>query len=510
MKICLIRPPRFMVDGAITMRPAAPLGLALVAASLREAGHEVMVVDGVAEAPDQLNRIEADYMTNGLSVNQIIARVPHDADVIGFSCMFSMNWIQDRKLIDAVGDHFPQTLIIAGGEHITAAPEISLRQTRHLHVCVLGEGEETVVDLVNAWEQKRDFSTVPGIVYKKPDGALCRTGKRTRIRQIEDIPWPAWDLFPLETYHEKKMVFGVVKNRSLPLLASRGCPYSCTFCSSPQMWGTRYYIRSPQNVADEIEYFHYKYRIDNFDFFDLTAILKKEWVVEFAKEILKRKLNITWQLPAGTRSEAIDRECARYLYLSGCRHLSYAPESGSKRILKLIKKKVNLENMLQSMKYANKEKLHLRLNMIFGFPDDTHLDIWKTMWFLVRCSWVGAHEIGPSAFQPYPGSALFNRLEQEGKINMNDDRYFYEMVRTDEFFGNTFYNDHISVRWLQFYQVLGIVVFYGSNYLFRPARFFRLVKGIVTKQYNSKLEVSLAELLTRSRSGVKRVQTASN
>lgn len=509
MKICLIRPPRFMVLSAIALRPAAPLGLAFIAGSLRTAGHEVYLIDGIGDAPDQIVQLNESYVLNGLSHEQIVERILPDTDAIGFSCMFSMNWIQDRALIDKVGQRYPDTLLFAGGEHINAAAEFSLKQARHLDICVLGEGEETAVEVIKAFETDQDYSVVSGIAYRNSDGNLAVNTKRTRIREIENIPQPAWDLFPLESYHENKMVFGVVKSRTLPLLASRGCPYTCTFCSSPGMWGTKYSIRSPKHVADEIEYFHTKYGIDNFDFFDLTAVIKKGWVIEFSQEILGRGLNITWQLPAGTRSEAIDAECAKHLYISGCRHISYAPESGSNEILRKIKKKISLDKMLTSMRYAYQEKLHIKLNMIFGFPDETHKDVWLTMWFLVKCSWIGVHEIGPSSFQPYPGSELFDRLVKEGKLNMEDDNYFYEMVKTDDFFQNSFYNDHMSIRWLQFYQVLAIIIFYASNFLFRPIRFFELVKGLVTKNYNSKLEMAIGELLSRGKFRYKQFQNAS-
>lgn len=481
------------------MNPAPPLGLAFIASSLREAGHQVFIIDSIGEAPNQINPLHENYVSNGLTHEEIVSRIPPSTDVIGLSCMFSMNWIEDRKLIDYLGNHFPNRLIVAGGEHITAVPEFSLRQAKHLTVCVTGEGEETIVSLIDAYQEGSDLSSVNGIVYKANDGQIIRTAKRNRIKAIEQIPYPAWDLLPVESYQENNMVYGVTQERSLPLLASRGCPYACTFCSNPVMWGKKYNIRTPKQVADEIELFHNKYNIRNFDFFDLTAVLKKDWVVEFATEIMNRNLKITWQLPAGTRSEAIDRECAKHLYLSGCRYLSYAPESGSPEILRLIKKKVNLDKMLESMRYAYEEKLQIKLNMIFGLPDEKHIDVWQTFWFLIRCSWIGVHEMGPSSFQPYPGSALFDRLEKEGKIDMNDDRYFYEMVRSDDFFQNSFYNNSMSIRWMQFYQVLGIIIFYSSNFLFRPLRFFRFIKGIVTQNYNSKLEAAIVDLFSKNR-----------
>jgi anaerobic magnesium-protoporphyrin IX monomethyl ester cyclase len=507
MKICLIRPSRFMVLSAVTMNPAPPLGLAFIAAALREAGHEVYLIDSIGEAPSQVNVLFENYISNGLTCEEIASRIKVGTDIIGVSSMFSMNWMEDRKLIDYLGERFPDAVLIAGGEHITAAPEFSLKQAKHLQVCVLGEGEETIVDLIRAYESDTDLARVNGIIFKTTDGSIFQTEKRNRIKTIDKIPYPAWDLLPVESYQENNMVYGVTQERSLPLLASRGCPYACTFCSNPVMWGKKYTIRTPQQVADEIEFFHQKYNINNFDFFDLTAVLKKDWVVEFATEILKRGLKITWQLPAGTRSEAIDRECARHLYLSGCRYLSYAPESGSLEILKLIKKKVNLDRMLESMRYAYEEKLHLKLNMIFGLPDERHTDVWQTFWFLIKCSWIGVHEIGPSSFQPYPGSALFDRLVNEGKINMNDDKYFFEMVKSDDFFQNSFYNDNMSIRWMQFYQVLGIIIFYASNFLFRPIRFVRLLKGVITRDYNSKLESAIVDLFSKNRLRPKQLQS---
>ncbi|MBL7800015.1 MAG: cobalamin-dependent protein [Chitinophagales bacterium] len=508
MKICLIRPSRFMVLSAITMNPAPPLGLAFVAAVLRAEGHQVKVIDSIAEAPNQINPLVDKYVSNGLSMAEIAALIPEDTDVIGVSCMFSMNWIVDRALIDFLGEKFPKAVLIAGGEHITAAPDFSLQQAKNLQVSVLGEAEETIVELIKAFEFKTALSNVKGIVFKDDQGKCIHTEKRNRIKTLDEIPYPAWDLLPVEAYQENNMVYGVTKERSLPILASRGCPYTCTFCSNPVMWGKKYTIRTPQQVATEIEFLYTQFQIKNFDFFDLTAILKKDWVVEFSSEIIKRGINITWQLPAGTRSEAIDRECAKALYLSGCRYLSYAPESGSPEILRIIKKKIKLSRMLESMRFAYEEKLHIKLNMIFGLPDERHIDIWKTYWFLIQCSWIGVHEIGPSSFQPYPGSALFNRLVNEGKINMETDQYFFEMVKSDNFFQNSFYNDNMSIRWMQFYQILGIVIFYVSNFLFRPSRFFKLLRGVITRDYNSKLEAALVALFTRNRFNAKTLKPA--
>ena len=156
------------------------------------------------------------------------------------------------------------------------------------------------------------------------------------------------------------MGLGVDRGRSMPMLATRGCPYQCTFCSSPLMWTTRWTARAPLEVVREMQHYIEKYHVDNFDFYDLTAIVHKSWILEFCELLLERGLKITYQLPSGTRSEAIDGEVAKLLFRSGCRNMTYAPESGSPRVLTFIKKRVKVSNMLDSMRACVREKLNIK------------------------------------------------------------------------------------------------------------------------------------------------------
>ncbi|MBL7800014.1 MAG: radical SAM protein [Chitinophagales bacterium] len=480
------------------MKSSQPLGLAYIAGSIKAAGHAVTVIDTIAESPEQINAFNNDLVTIGLSIQEIVARIPKDTDVIGFSCMFSMNWMSDRMLIDAVGEAFPGVVLIAGGEHITATAEFSLSKSKHLDVCVLGEGEETIVELLKAIDEKQSLREVAGIVFKE-NGENVTTTPRKRVAAIDAIPWPEWSLFPMDKYYEHSMVYGVDRGKSVPIMATRGCPFSCTFCSSPDMWGTTYAMRNIEDVVDEIQYMQRQYQIVNFDFFDLTAIVDKKWIIRFCETILERNIKMTWQIPAGTRSEAITEQVTKLLYESGCRNITYAPESGSPEILRLIKKRVILRNMLRSMRFANAEGMNIKINMIMGFPEEHHKHIWETLKFLIQASWIGVHDMAPSIFQPYPGSALFRKLIEDKKINMESDEYFYELIYVDSFLYNKFYNDHIHPFWLKFYQLFAYLVFYGSNYLFRPIRFFVTVKNIYTQQYESRSEMALGDLFKRLR-----------
>ena len=239
-------------------------------------------------------------MAIGLRSEEIVERIEGDPDLIGISCMFSQDWPEVRRLIQMVRRRFPTVPIVAGGEHITATSEFTLRSTPEVDVCVIGEGEETIVELANAVSSGASFDEIRGLVLRAEGGGVRSTGARARIRKLDDIPWPAWDLVPLENYLGNGLGYGVDRGRSMPMLATRGCPYQCTFCSNPEMWTTRWYAREPGLVLDEIQAYQERYGATNFDFYDLTAIVKRSWIIEFTELILARKMKFTWQLPSGT------------------------------------------------------------------------------------------------------------------------------------------------------------------------------------------------------------------
>ena len=495
MKVCLIRPPRVLKLMALSQKPAAPFGLAYLAGTLHKAGHEIKVIDGAGEAPDQYHKFIDDFLINGISADAILERIPADVELIGYSCMFTGNWLFDRILIDKIGAAFPNAMLIAGGEHVTAVPEFCLGEAEHLDVCVRGEGEETILDIIEVVKGNKSFAEVEGIVYRHTN-EFIRTGKRARIRKLDEIAEPAWDYFPIDNYQLVNSANGVFRTRTLPILASRGCPYECTFCSSPQMWGTKYSLRTPVLVVDEMEKYMKLYGVQNFDFFDLTAIVKKDWIIEFASIIIDRKLNISWQIPGGTRAEVIDEEVAAYLYNSGCTNITYAPESGSQHILDLIKKRVRLPAMIKSIKASRKNNLSIKLNMIIGFPDETHLDIWKTIWFLIKCAWIGVDDMFPANFTPYPGSELFSRLIREDRISLNDD-YFKMIVISYTYSHPKRFSDHVGINALRFYTIFQLLIFYSCSFLFRPGKVFRMVRNLVTRKYETRSEILIAELFKK-------------
>jgi len=296
--IQLIHPPVYLNVHAMTaLRPSMPLGLAYIAAALRGAGHRVALLDAVGEAPDKVTEHRHLHRL-GMTPEEIVERLDPEADAFGVTNMWSFSWPLVREILHAMKARFPTKPIVCGGEHFTGLPELSL-ETAPIDYIITGEGEDAAVALFHALESGTPVDEVPGVVYLR-EGEVVRTGKAQRKRDLDELPWPAWDLVDVEAYNEHDLVNGVKAGKTIPILATRGCPYQCTYCSSPTMWTTRYVTRDPQDVANEIERYYNEIGARNFPFQDLTAIVKRDWIIAFCNALLEKGLSdLTGSSPAG-------------------------------------------------------------------------------------------------------------------------------------------------------------------------------------------------------------------
>ena len=501
-KVGLVRPPMLVPRLAITAPTCPPVGLAYLAGGLVAHGHEVTAVDAVGEAPDQFLDCGDDrFWSHGLAASEVVERLPADVEVIGVSCMFSHEWPLCRDLLEHLRARFPEALLVVGGEHATALPEAVLAEGSVVDVVVAGEGERALCSVVANRHDQDAMVQIPGVLVAPRSGATApSTTPVAPVRElaVDDLARPAWDRFPIDTYLDRGLGFGVHRGRSMPIVATRGCPYQCTFCSSPRMWTTRWVARSPAEVLDEIETYLRTYRATNIDFYDLTAIVRRSWIVEFCELILERGLIFTWQLPSGTRSEAIDGEVAELLGRAGCRNMSYAPESGSSAVLERIKKKVDLDRMKRSMRAAVRAKINCKANIILGLPGETHREALETLRFCASVALLGLHDLSITPFSPYPGTELFDQLRAEGQIPELDDDYFFSLAAYSDLTTTVSFSEHISDRALGRYRLAGIGIFYGVSYLCRPWRVVAVVRHVFwSDTQESRLEMSLRDHLHR-------------
>ncbi len=500
----ILRPPAIFSASSYSTPLAVPLGPAYLAGMLEAAGYDAEVIDGIGEGIfDIRTSRDGSLKYQGLTTEQIVRRVGPETRLLGVSLMFSQGWPQYREIIEAVKRAYPDIVIVLGGEHPSAMAEYVLRDCPDVDYVITGEGELALLEL--AWRHfgDLDMSDLPGLAYLGADGSFVRNGPGRRIADFANLPRPAWHLCEIDNFFKGSWTHGIPYGRNMLILATRGCPYQCTFCSNPFMWSTRYMMRPPADVVDEIEWLISTYGANSIDFEDLTAIVKKDWTIEFCNELKRRNLRIIWQLPSGTRSEALDSETLQALYDTGCRLLTYAPESGSENSLEVIKKKVKLDRLTKSLRQA----LHIghtgKINLIIGFPHETRRDCWKTIFYGVKVALLGAHDCLISVFTPYPGSELFDELRKDGTIPVLNDSYFNDLLLQFDVTVNKSYCRNVSGRELAYYRIIGMSLFYLISFIRSPRRGLRIFGALFKRGFQPRtvLEQRLMDMAARWRVG---------
>ena len=285
------------------------------------------------------------------------------------------------------------------------------------------------------------------------------------------------------------------------MIASRGCPYECTFCSNPLMYGRSYYVRDVDDLIKQIKYYIKRYNITGLQFYDLTAILKKKWVVDFSKALIENNINLQWSLPTGTRSEALDLEVIKALARAKLTYLVYAPESGHEETLKRIKKKIKIPAVEQSVKYAVSQGIVTRTNLIIGFPGETRMQLYRTLWQQLKFSFMGVEESSTFVFNGYPGTELFDQLLKEGKITLND-QFFVSLGWMSHYNVSpnyVSYNENMGRYELYFYRIFGMLLTYTIPYIMRPKRILRTIKSLFREDSATVAEQRLKDHLRKSR-----------
>ena len=500
MRIQLIHPPVYLNIHAMTaLRPSLPLGLAYIGAVLRDAGHEVSLLDAVALGPERITRDQHLHRL-GLTPEEIVEQLDPEADAFGLTNMWSFSWPLVRDLIQRLKERFPDKPLVCGGEHFTGLPEHSL-ENAPIDYIVTGEGEDSAVRLFEALEKGLPVDEIPGLVFLE-EGQVVRTGPQVRKRAVDEIPWPAWDLVDIEVYNKHNLVNGVNAGKTLPILATRGCPYSCTYCASPNMWTTRYFTRDPENVADEILYYRREHGIINFPFQDLTAIVKKDWIISFCNALLARELtDITWQFPSGTRCEVIDEQVAELLFRTNGRSLAYAPESGSERTRNLIKKRMKTESLYDAVKASVRNKLNITCFFVLGFPHDEKVDLKETARMVRKLALMGVDDIAIGFFFPIPNTELYRQLVESGRIEHNSDEFLMTPIFANEAKLTTPHNycEALTARQLTFWKYRLLANFYGLSFLVRPWKLFSVITNSLRGKETRKLETYLNEKLRRKK-----------
>lgn len=326
--------------------------------------------------------------------------------VVGITA-FTMEIDSALKCCKIVKEIDSNIKIVIGGPHVSNFTEAVLCD-KNVDFIFLGEAEIGFYELVKELMHKNEFSKVHNLGYKENNKLKFNEVKF--FDNLDELPMPDYELIKFNEY--PKMYF-MKKFPSGPIITSRGCPFSCTFCSAGKMSGKKFRARSPKKIIEEIKYLKEKYNIKEFQIWDDNFTMNKERAMEFCNLLIKENINLEWWCPNGLRIETLDEELLKKMKESGCYSMAVGIESGSEKIQKDMKKFLNLDKAREIVKLADKIGIRTQGFFIIGYPTETREDILKTIKIakelpLDRASF--------SLFQPLVGSEIYECLKKEGKL----------------------------------------------------------------------------------------------
>lgn len=467
-KIAIIRTPFvFPVSHYSSITAVPDIGTAYICGSLQEYGHDAFIIDAPGENIKKRTRIkDTELAFGGLSADEIIERIPEDTDIIGLQSMHSNRWIYDGFIVKKILKKFPNKKIILGGENVTATYEKILKQIPEVAACVIGEGEETAIELIDKLVKGESVNNVQGIAFVNESGQICMTGRRGRRTEINKIPRPSWTNVPIKNYLDNFCGVNSLSRRSITMIATRGCPYSCTFCTVPNMWESKWYPRDAADVVDEIKTYIRDFGVNHIDFVDLTIVINKKWMHKFCDLLIAENLDLTWAIPIGTRTEKIDLELLHKMKKSGLVRVLYSAESGSDDTLDRIKKNLDIKHFNKIVRQSSSIGIVVKVALIFGFPGQSLKEVFDSFLLVNKLAFLGARDIVCLSFIPYPKTELYDELDVD---------YDYSWVDNNIRLNNDVasmksWSEHFGDRSLRFFIVFFMLYFYALQGLFRPHR----------------------------------------
>jgi len=412
MKCLLISPP---FDPNRVTRRFPPMSLLYLAGSLRKFGHEPVISDlGVFIGTDENSLKEIALQT----VNE------HQPELVGFTCS-SSSFPLVRKIAAYIKESFPNVKIIVGGMHPTLFPKEILENCPAIDYIAIGEADHSLIKLCDILDRNETEAIAPGIAQKTIEGKIVIGERPEPIKNLDDLPMPAWQDISINDYHfdysgwlnPKKQKINIVA----PILTSRSCPFDCNFCAFNTLMGRGFRYHSPKRVVDEIERLHKQFGVNYFEFIDDNIGIKKSRLIAICNEILKRNLDIQFTSMSGLHIATIDQDIVDALCDAGYLHAILPVEHASEFIRnKVIGKKLSRDKIFEVANLFKKREVMTRGFFIIGFPEETDETIKETMQMIEE---LDLDLVNVFNLIPFPGTRLFQQcLEHKlflNKVNTN-------------------------------------------------------------------------------------------
>jgi anaerobic magnesium-protoporphyrin IX monomethyl ester cyclase len=381
--------------------PFPPLGTLYAAALLRKNGFEIDLFD-------------TNLLDNPKSIRPLLAKTKPKYLIIyddGFNYLTKMCLTNMREAcFDMIDFGKKEDCIV-----IVCSSDSSDHFEKYLDngadFIIKGEGEITLLELVNSLEKNQAFNKVDGLIYRQ-DAATIITSARKVLQNVDELPFPAWDLVDMKSYQAIWKQSGT--EFTLNIATTRGCPYKCNWCAKP-IYGNRYNAHSPEYIVEEIAFLKEKYNVSRFWMCDDIFGLKPNWVQEFNRELKNRKLAIKYFIQS--RVDLLLKEDAiEALAESGLEEVWVGAESASQKILDAMDKGTKVEEIYEATRLLKNNNIRVAFFLQFGYLTENKDDIRKTIAMVKELQ---PDNIGISVSYPLPGTLFYEKVKDDLKLKAN-------------------------------------------------------------------------------------------
>lgn len=421
MKIILINPPWYSPEPVKFQ--TSNLGLSYLASFMRERNHTVVAIDALYETPEmpvEVVPVKFKYQKVfrvGLSYNNIVKQIPKDADLVGIAGPTSNHSRIIKELAATIKKKYPKMKILLGGPYPSANSEDIPKL--NIDYGVNGEPEILLDKLLSGVPHNK----INGLIYKGKNGKWNFNGKTDLPTDLDSIPFPARDIFHcnemLDKQGEARIRNGTdiitKKVRGVPIITSRGCPYSCGFCSIHLMNSKKWRYRSPENVIDEMIELKKKYNVGEVAILDDHLAGDRKRFMKIMDLMIQKKVGLKWGLPNGIRVDYLDRELLQKMKDSGCNSLVLGIQNGSQEMLDIMRTALNLNKVEKVVKDAHKIGLNMAGFFLTGYPGETRKRFMESLKFCKRLGKkYGIHDWRVNIVRAYPKTPLDKLCREKG------------------------------------------------------------------------------------------------
>ena len=397
------------------------LGIGYLASWVEKHGHMVFAIDIFAEGADTTHEVvlgRKNHYIIGLSPEETVTKIPEDSDIIGITCSFNSQAFLIEKYASAIKKCYPDRRVVLGGTYATSFPQEAL--TDHIDIVVRGEGEIPLLNLLSG----KPLEDIKGILYRS-EGKVMDNALAPLVENMDDLPFPARNLLPMEKYFERSQRGEEKSARSISITTTRGCPFRCEFCSLHNLennYAKQWRARTPENVMAEIDSLKEQYGDVSFQFEDDNIMVDRNRAKELFRQLRGRK--VKWSIHSGVMINLLDEETIKLMKESGCEQLNIALESGNKKVIKAMNKPMNLEKAEEVVRLCVKYRVNVLAFLIVGYPGETKETFKETLKVLKKLRGFGLKRIAPFIINAHRGTVLFEKCKEKGYLrNIEEGAY---------------------------------------------------------------------------------------